>query len=440
SPDMILNSFIAKARQRHITYSPATPGSLSKIEVSPPKIVTQATSNPQLNQQPKISDELGRFGRISSFNSNELNEFLKLVSPLKEPDDVLGAIEIIAKAHLKEPKILTWLGKQLSHPADKVKVTTMDLLSNISPRFVLPHLPILCFHPSPEVASQATRNLRKLEGASFVKRLQTWIKDQTPASRETVLKGLMQMEFGLARSFVLDQIKRSRDLELIEKIGVVLLLNPDRKNVLDLEKLILDAPSEKKKVISLLVDRCKQTLSEIGVNPESSLAISIGEGFLIDLNVGGKIDHILEAVKGIHYKVRQEFPESVFSNPVFQVKAVAILIGVIGILLGLRGIFPSGNLGQSAPKTYNSTSVIAKPSSFPIPEANSSFIGVIDSYDPLNHSWKVLTSEGKVFKIDSQKPTAKFSKGDRIEVTVATAGVSPAGYVKISPKNFIKLK
>lgn len=355
---------------------------------------------------------------------------------LQGDEEILAQIRLAAERKMKDPAVLKSVEGYLDHPQERVKIAAMKFLADTAPRVITPHLPVLCCNSSPLVATQAVRILRRLEGSGFLRRVQGWLSDPTPVSRNAALVALMQVDFNQARSLILRNFEHASDVETIKSLGAILQVNPERRTIQDLQRLVAKVPKSRQQIFLDIAGEIERSLGEIaGARAVSATSL---EGAFSEM-FGEKLEEFLEKIRNVHYRVGEGLGEGVLGSPEPILKALAILVGIVAIFVSVRWLFPGPDPFSDVGGKGVEALTIPRPSVERIPKEGETLLGSIEGIDPFNQTVKIKTRNGEIFKVMGNSRIRDLKIGDRMEVLVASAATTPLGFRIIDPKSFRKV-
>ena len=416
--------------------SPSLQPSMPAQPVQPVQPPTLAPS-----RMSQTHDFLRRCGSLPALNANDQADLTDLLPALKDPDEQVLGIALLHKHKKKDSAATGWLLCLLENTPLAVRLAAMDALADLAPRLLLPHLPLLGFSDQPQVATQAIRNLRRLEGSNFFRRLQSWINDPNPKSREVALIGLLQLDFSAARALVIAALRRPWNHSLIESFGVILLMNPEARTISELQLLIAGATGKRKNLLQNLQEEVRNNLRVIngsannsGIEGITNLAVQAFQ----KLDLQEKLQGILEKIRDIHYRGTGPDEGPLINGPALLWTGAGVAF-LLSIWIGIGWLFPSSD----ALETQNTDQVIttrmtkiAHPADI---SPGSRVSGELLGYDPINKQWKLKDFQGNTFKLRTQG-MAGMNQGDKLIITVGAVVTSPLGYPTITPRFIDRVK
>ncbi len=374
------------------------------------------------------------------------DEFRSRLAGMRKEGEILHGIQEIRRRKLRDKDTLKWLEKGIGPAPDKVRVSSMELLYELSPKALQPHLPVLCCHESDLVACQAIRILRRIEGNAFLKRIQNWVQDPSPSTWAAALRGLMQFDFDQTRMLVIDVLERWPDSDTLKHFSPVLRMNPDPTTIFELDRLRKGAPALRVEAIDSLIRGIEQNLAEI--SSEKGEASWPGVLSKETLNLGGALDDLMGKIRKINYRVGKGGIQGLIGDT-DQLKTMAIeFLGgpekawkiVGGIMSGIvLLVFVVWLMSPKAPPPPIGT-VVAPPGMASVPqEKMANIVAVVVEVDVANNALKLLNAREETFRVIEVDEPKQFKVGDRIEVTVKSSANSFVGKVVI-PESIKKLR
>lgn len=385
---------------------------------------------------PDLEPRLRGWETLPSLDSDNVAALVSRLPDIATPGGMGRATAVLHRHRIKDPQALAWLEGLLDHPQDSVRLAAMDALGDLAPRILLRHLPVLAFQPAPAVATQAVRHLRRLEGGAFLKRIQAWIGDPDPRGREAALIGLLQLDFGAARTIVLRAIQHARDPVAVESLGNVLLMNPEPRSLAELQALRPAATGRRRDIIVTLISHLEAALQEMRGAGGGGLTAMARE-FVDSMQLAGKLDQALEQIRAIHYRATAPGGEPLI-DPAWLLWGGAGLAFLLSIWIGVGWLLPAGDSLDTRKNTEPVTTRIPLPT---IPageiQPGKRLTGTLQGFDPLNRSWRFQLDEGPPCKLLA--PASAWKPGDRLTVEVAAVEPSPLGFPVLTPRAMMRL-
>ncbi len=300
-----------------------------------------------------------------------------------------------------DPDFLKWLSRGLEQPDPGVIVLSMELLSRLGPRQLLPHLSVLCFHAHPLVMNQSIRHWRRINPQGFAQSLRRWItQPPNPRAPEAALTGLAQLPFSQARPLILLGLKTFPDSATCEKFGLLLLMNPEAESILALEEMSRDVSKTRSDQLSGIAQRCREALGMTRKDDGKGVM-----GPLMRFLPKDQIELLMAQISRIHFAPTASITERMAW---IRQRPSLIAAGALAVLalfyffvlsdpfqfLSVSGRPGGGNSGRSSPPV--------PPRDF-APLDGSLRSGVVIGCDEKNSFWVVKTQDKRVVQVSVPK-------------------------------------
>ncbi len=342
----------------------------------------------------------------------------------RNPEIAQEAFIAFQRHGFADPRCIDWGESLLAHAPQSLLLVVMRYLECHAVRRLTSHLPILAFHESAFVASQAVRILRRQEGAAFLRRLDTWLKDPDPRALRAGLAGLLQMDFNRVRPLVMQHLRSGSRQDLLDGIARLIRVNPDHRLIAELRGLAAaSTTTSRREFLQKLADECLSEFRRMyGAGGESAAVARLREVWADQ--VESRLNDLLERLREVHLCAGDSIPE----DPGRRLRVVAVAVGLAAILLtwytadapflgvsqSVRQIVEPGRIQRAVEQQRLSA---LKP-----------VMGILDSYDPLNRTWKFRTSDGGVHKLRFSPGVAGLAAGQRVSAELSFLETTPLGY------------
>ncbi|HNV68921.1 MAG TPA: hypothetical protein PKO06_04425 [Candidatus Ozemobacteraceae bacterium] len=402
---------------------PASPDAAPVASAAAPPPVTAATTAPP---SATAGTELTA---LSLENLTSAPQVLAALLPLAERREranelTLPAFAALQKHGVSDSRFHDWGESLLEHSPEALLVQVIRYLERQAPRRLVSHLPLLAFHESPFVASQAVRILRRQEGSAFLKRLDVWLKDPDPRALRAGLAGLLQMDFNRVRPLVIRHLRTNPRQEALEGIGRMIRMNPDHRLIAELHTLAAATSTAKRReFLEHLARDCRAELQRLyGATGEPTALHHLRELWADQVEV--RLNDLLTRLQSVHLSASESLQE----DPGRWLRGIALLIGIVALLL-------ASSLSESpfptVPASSSSTGkpvVIKRATEQARLSSTVPIIGTLEAYDPLTRTWKFRTADGGLHKVRFSEPSRRLEPGKRISGTVHFLETTPLGY------------
>lgn len=364
-------------------------------------------------------------------------ELIPLLVPMierreRQPEFGLPAFVALHKFPTADSRLIAWSESLLEHTPEPLLLAAMKYLERHASRRLLSHLPVLAFHSSAFVASQAVRILRTLEGSAFFKRLDSWIRDPDPRARRAAMAGLLQLDFTRARTLVLRHLRAATEPDVLEGLERLICMNPDHRLIAEIQSMAAQAGSTQRREFLLRLARnCQVELSRLyGSSGTSSSLASLRELWADQVEM--RLGTLLEQLRLIHFSHRPSWQE----DRERLLWVAATFISVLAVFLFFRTSEPGFRPAGTASTAGESLTRLTRGASGQRFVQPTTVIGKLESFDPLTHYWKFRTSDGSLHKLRFASGTIGQEAGKRISAEIVFLGTSPLGYNLYTVRQF----
>ncbi|MBI3038188.1 HEAT repeat domain-containing protein [bacterium] len=374
-----------------------------------------------------------------SISKRDISAVLSFLESDMRNENILRFLHLVRKHSLNEERIEGFLEKFLDSSDENVLLETMDVFSSNYPRKLVPHLAVLANNSSQMVATQAIRNLRRIEKEAFLRRIRAWISNShNLKARNAAIIGLMQVDFFSAKNIIFPTLQSTSDCKLIEALGTILLMNPERQTLDDLRRLSLQTKvNEKKEAFTKLLYQCESNFKEISKFKSASESETLSSS-LLKIESNDTVKKFLQDIRDIHYSIQEGYLKKFFSKTNF-LGIGALAFSVFAIFVGFLLLFRE-SVGVSEKSSVLGKTFVFFPKESLKPPYKEIMTGTLESFDPLNRQWKVKTSEGGWYKIKVTDEVSALQPGDQVRAKVSSFTATPLGYIAFEVSILEKVK
>jgi len=300
-------------------------------------------------------------------------------------------------------------------------VLTIKLLAELNPARLLPHLPVLSVSENEMIVTQAIRLFRKHNLKGLLKQINSWLNEDRERSWKSAINALLQIKIETSRDILLKIFRITNRISLIKYFAPVFKISPDHITLFELELMSAESRGSKHELLEEIVNELKEALGvatqKDGATTDTSSLLSAG--------IQVKWNELRQSLDKIRYISKNDLlTDSLIS---FAERHIAKAL-IVTTMLFIYTFWPDNSLvenqGPEDP-TITQRFEINQPAAELKPGDHKIF--KLESYDPINRSWKATGLDGKVYKLKVPIP-GDFTAGFKGDFKILYYSVTRLGY------------
>ncbi len=390
-------------------------------ELSPQK--TPQPDKPDAKTAETSADEL-KLKQILELDtlSNDDTTFLRKLLLSRQTARLNDLIlKIISKFRPSDSQAIRWLEENLETLPANDAIVVMKLLSELNPLRLLPHLPVLSMSENSMTATQAIRLFKKFNLKGLIKQIDSWLQEDSERAWKAALNALLQLNIEISSEILLKVFKTTNRMSLIKYFTPVFKISPDHMCLYELELLTAESRGNKHELMEELTSELK-TMLGLASQTESEGASTAG---LVSAGLHLKWEELKQSIDKIRYISKNQLvAESLIS---FFEKHIGKLL-IVTTIMFIYSFWPDTGMpepdavpGSDIKNTFEIRAAV------PELKAGEHKIFTLESYDPINRSWRATGLDGKVYKLKLPIP-GNFSPGFKGDFKVLYFSTTRLGY------------
>ncbi len=383
-------------------------------------------------QKPVVPAKTGQSGNANAVKlqemlaksnlSNEDSVVLRRMLMERQPDSLNELIlNLITKFKPSDSQAIKWLEDNLESMPARESLLTIKLLAELNPARLLPHLPVLSVSENEMIVTQAIRLFRKHNLKGLLKQINSWLNEDRERSWKSAINALLQIKIETSRDILLKIFRNTNRISLIKYFAPVFKISPDHITLFELELMSAESRGSKHELLEEIVNELKEALGvatqKDGATTDTSSLLSAG--------IQVKWNELRQSLDKIRYISKNDLlTDSLIS---FAERHIAKAL-IVTTMLFIYTFWPDNSLvenqGPEDP-TITQRFEINQPAAELKPGDHKIF--KLESYDPINRSWKATGLDGKVYKLKVPIP-GDFTAGFKGDFKILYYSVTRLGY------------
>ncbi|PKL49007.1 MAG: hypothetical protein CVV42_07510 [Candidatus Riflebacteria bacterium HGW-Riflebacteria-2] len=341
-------------------------------------------------------------------------------------------LQILARFKPSDSQAIKWLEDSLEKLPPKGSLLAIKLLAELNPARIIPHLPVLCVNENEMIATQAIRLFRKHNLKGLLKQINSWLQEDRERSWKSALTALLQLKIDVAREILIKTFQTTSRTSLIKFFAPVFIISPDHMTLYELELLAAESRGSKHELISEITCELKEVLGVTVTkgNEESGTANIIGAGIHV------KWEEFKQSLEKIRYiSKNQQFIDTLTG---FAEKHVLKAL-LLTFALFAYTFWPDSSISVPDTSTSEIEQTFSVNQKIPELKVGENRIFKLESYDPINRSWKATGLDGQFYRLKLPVP-GDFSAGFKGDFKILYFTVTKLGYPVVTCELVAKLK
>jgi len=330
-------------------------------------------------------------------------------------------LKTIGKFKPSDSQAIRWLEENLETLSANDAIVAMKLLSELNPSRLLPHLPVLSMSENSMTATQAIRHFKKYNLKGLIKQIDSWLQEDSERAWNAALNALLQLNIEISSEILLKVFKTTNRISLIKFFMPVFKISPDHMCLYELELLTAESRGNKHELMEELTGELK-TMLGLASQTESEGASTSG---LVSAGLHLKWEELKQSIDKIRYISKNQLAaESLIS---FFEKHIGKML-IVTTIMFIYCFWPDTSMpepdavpGSDVKNTFEIKAAV------PELKAGEHKIFTLESYDPINRSWRAKGLDGKVYKLKLPIP-GNFSPGFKGDFKVLYFSTTRLGY------------
>ncbi|KAF1082983.1 MAG: hypothetical protein GQF41_0750 [Candidatus Rifleibacterium amylolyticum] len=340
----------------------------------------------------------------------------------KQPENLNELIlKVIAKFKPSDSQAIKWLEDNLESTTVRDRLLTIKLLADLNPARLLPHLPVLCVSENEMITTQAIRLFRKHNLKGLLKQINNWLNEDRERSWKSALNALLQIKIETSREILLKTFKTTNRTSLIKYFAPVFRISPDHITLFELELMSAENRGSKHELLEEMVIELKEALG-VATQKDGDPTDTTS---LLSAGIHVKWNELRQSLDKIRYISKNELLGESLIN--FGERHIAKAL-IVTAMLFIYTFWPDNSLvenqGPEDP-TITQKFEINQPAAELKPGDHKIF--KLESYDPINRSWRATGLDGKVYKLKVPVP-GDFTAGFKGDFKILYYSVTRLGY------------
>lgn len=334
--------------------------------------------------------------------SNDDKKVLRKLLLSRQSEDLSElTLKVVARFKPADSQAIKWLEEHLEKLAPRDSLVAMRLLAELNPTRLLPHLPVLSLCENEMLATQSIRLFKKHNLKSLLKHINSWLQEDSERFWKAAITALLQLKIETSRGILIKVFETTNRNSLIKFFSPVFMISPDHMTLYELELLSAKSRGSKHELLEEITAELKEAL---GITAQK-VAEEAGTAALINAGVQIKWEELRQNLDKIRYISKNLLVSQAFGN--FSKKLLATLV-IAGLLLLVHDFWPGDDMPESSGAGVGQSS--ANNQSVPDIKAGESRIFRLDSYDPINRTWRATGLDTRVYRLKLPAP-GDFSAG-----------------------------
>ncbi|NLF95395.1 MAG: hypothetical protein GX569_01570 [Candidatus Riflebacteria bacterium] len=330
-------------------------------------------------------------------------------------------LNVIAKFKPSDSQAIKWLEDNLEGMPARESLLTIKMLAELNPARLLPHLPVLSVSENEMIATQAIRLFKKHNLKGLLKQINGWLNEDIERSWKSALNALLQIKIETSREILLKIFRSTNRISLIKYFAPVFKISPDHITLFELELMSAESRGSKHELLEEIVIELKVALG-VATQKDGDPTDTTS---LLSAGIQVKWNELRQSLDKIRYISKNELLGESLIN--FGERHIAKALIVTAMLL-IYIFWPDNSLVEShGPEDPTITQKFEINQSAAELKPGDHKIFKLESYDPINRSWRATGLDGKVYKLKVPVP-GDFTAGFKGDFKILYYNVTRLGY------------
>lgn len=346
-------------------------------------------------------------------------------------DDLI--LKVLARFKPADSQAIKWLENSLEKLQPNDALLAIKLLSEINPARITPHLPVLSVSDNEMIATQAIRLFKKHNLKGLLKQINSWLQEDSERSWKSALTALLQLKIEISREILLKIFKTTSRNSLIKFFAPVFILSPDHMTLYELELLAAESRGNKHELITEITSELKEVLGITSAkNSEDS-----GTAALISAGIHIKWDEFKQGLEKIRYISNNQL---VFDTLTEFARKHMIKGLLLAFVIFAYLFWPDTSISNAPDATdHGIKQTFQINQTIPQLKVGDHKIFKLESYDPINRSWRATGLDGQVYRLKLPIP-GDFTAGFKGDFKILYFTITKLGYPVVTCELVAKSK